>query len=85
MEKGPILVPGKSYNWSIVYDPAANHGNGEVTTTLGDQSVTLALKPGRKAAGASLDRFGFFTTTIGGQMVKLYCDDLEYTAANSGR
>ena len=79
VEKGPILVPGKTYNWSLVYDPAANHGNGELKTTLGDQSVTLALKPGQKKAGASLDRFGFFTTTIGGQMVKIYFDDLEYT------
>ena len=80
VEKGPVLVPGKTYDWSLVYDPAANHGNGELKTTLGDQSVTLALKPGQKADGANLDRFGLFTTTIGGQMVKIYFDDLEYTA-----
>jgi hypothetical protein len=85
VEKGPIIVPGKTYNWSLVYDPAANHGNGQLKTTLGDQSVTLALKPGQKAEGASLDRFGFFTTAIGGQMVKIYFDDLEYTAAGSDR
>jgi hypothetical protein len=85
VEKGPILVPGKTYNWSVVYDPTANHGNGELTTTLGDQSVTLALKPGQKAEGANLDRFGFFTTTIGGQMVKIYFDDLEYTAVGPVR
>lgn len=85
VEKGPILVPGKTYNWSLVYDPAANRGNGELKTTLGDQSVTLGLKPGQKAEGANLDRFGFFTTTIGGQMVKSYFDNLEYTAADSDR
>ena len=85
VEKGPILVPGKTYNWSLVYDPAANRGNGELKTTLGDQSVTLALKPSQKVEGANLDRFGFFTTTIGGQMVKCYFDDLEYTAVGSGR
>ena len=84
VEKGPIIVPGKTYNWSLNYDPTANHGNGEVKTTLGDQSVTLALKPGQKKDGASLDRFGFFTTTIGGQMVKIYFDDLEYTAGGAG-
>jgi hypothetical protein len=43
------------------------------------------LKPGKKTEGARLDRFGFFTTTIGGQMVKIYFDDLEYTAAGKGR
>ncbi len=85
VDEGPVLVPGKNYNWSLVYDPAANRGNGEIRTTLGDKSVALALKPGQKAEGASLDRFGFFTTTIGGQMVKIYVDDLEYTAAESGR
>jgi hypothetical protein len=85
VEKGPILVPGKTYNWSLVYDPAANHRNGELKTTLGDQSVTLALKRGQKAEGAELDRFGFFTTTIGGEMVKIYFDDLEYAAVTSGR
>jgi hypothetical protein len=83
VEKGPIIVPGKTYNWSLVYDPAANHGNGELKSTLGDQSATLALKPGQKKDGANLDRFGFFTTTIGGQMVKIYFDDLEYTAAGA--
>jgi hypothetical protein len=85
VEKAPVLVPGNTYEWSLVYDPAANRGNGELTATLGDKSVTLALKPGQKAEGASLDRFGFFTTTIGGQMVKIYFDDLEYTAGGPGR
>jgi hypothetical protein len=85
VEKGPIVVPGKTYNWSLVYDPAANHGNGELKTTLGDQSVTLALKPGQKNEGARLNRFGFFTTTIGGQMVKIYFDDLEYSAGGAAR
>jgi hypothetical protein len=78
-------VPGKTYAWSLVYDPAANRGNGEIRTTLGDNSVNLTLKRGQKAEGASLDRFGFFTTTIGGQMVKIYFDDLEYTASCAGR
>jgi hypothetical protein len=85
VEKAPVLVPGKTYDWSIVYNPAANRGNGELTATLGDQSVTLAIKPRQKSESASLDRFGFFTTTIGGQMVKIYFDDLDYTTAGSGR
>ena len=85
VDEAPVLVPGKTYEWSLVFDPAANRGNGELKTTLGDKSATLALKPGQKAEGATLDRFGFFTTTVGGQMVKIYFDDLEYTASDSGR
>jgi hypothetical protein len=81
VEKGPLLTPGKGFDWSLVYDPAANGGLGEVKVTLGGESATLPLKPGQKAAGASLDRFGLFTSTIGGQMVKVYLDDLSYTAA----
>jgi hypothetical protein len=41
------------------------------------------LKAGQKAEGARLDRFGLFTSTIGGQMVKIYFDDLRYTAARA--
>ena len=79
VEHGPILKPGKALDWSLIYDPAANGGNGEMRVTLGTESVTLALKPGQKAQGASMDRFGLFTSTAGGQMVKIYLDDLQYS------
>ena len=77
---GPVLTPGKVYDWSLVYDPAADGGNGAITVTLGDDSVTLTLKKGIKAQGASFDRFGVFTSNIGGQIVRIYLDDLKYTA-----
>ena len=80
VKQGPVLVPGKAFDWSLVYDPAANAGNGAMRVTLGAESVTLALKPGQKAEGARLDRFGLFNATAGGQMVKIYLDDLTYTA-----
>ena len=83
LDEAPVLVPGKTYDWSIIYDPDANGGNGELSVTLGNKSATLALRPGQKSEGAHLDRFGFFTTTVGGQMVKAYFDDLEYTADSS--
>ncbi|MGB8170379.1 MAG: hypothetical protein WCF18_22950, partial [Chthoniobacteraceae bacterium] len=79
VEKGPILIPGRDLDWSLIYEPSANGGNGEVRVTLGSESVTLALKPGQKAQGANLDRFGLFTSTAGGQMVRIYLDDLTYT------
>jgi hypothetical protein len=78
VEKGPILTPGKVFDWSLIYDPT---GDGELRVTLGSESVTLALKPGQKAQGANLDRFGLFTSTAGGQMVKIFLDDLQYTVA----
>jgi hypothetical protein len=80
VDQGPVLALGKVLAWSLVYDPADNDGNGAVRVTLGTEAVTLALKPGQKAEGASLDRFGLFNSTAGGQMVKIYLDDLTYTS-----
>lgn len=84
-EQAPRLVPGRPYEWSLVYDPAANDGLGAITVTLGDQSTTLDLKPGQKAKAkeARLDRFGLFSIYPGGQIVKIYLDDLTYTTAKN--
>lgn len=81
MNHGPVLKPGRSYEWSLEYDPAANGGLGELTATLGTETVKLPFKPGRKSEGAALDRFGMFTSQTGGQMVRIYLDDLSYTTA----
>jgi hypothetical protein len=81
IEPSPIFVPGKVYDWSVLYDPAANNGNGELRATLGTESATLGLKPGIKKEGATLDRFGLFTSQVGGQMVNIFLDDVSYTAA----
>jgi hypothetical protein len=80
---GPVLTPGKVYDWSLVYDPAAGDGNGAVTVKLGKESVTLSMRKGIKAQGARFDRFGLFTSNIGGQIVRIYLDDLKYTASGS--
>jgi hypothetical protein len=80
---GPVLTPGRVYDWSLVYDPAAAGGNGAVTVTLDKESVTLPLKKGARPQGASFDRFGLFTSNIGGQIVRIYLDDLKYTVARS--
>jgi hypothetical protein len=79
VKRGPVIKIGKPFNWSLVYDPAANAGNGEMRVTLGTETVTLPLRPDQKNQGASLDRFGLFTSTTGGQMLKIYLDDLRYT------
>lgn len=83
-DKGNVLLKaGTAYEWSVVYDPAANAGNGQMRVTLGDASATLNLKPGAKSAGALLDRFGLSSVGTGGGQVKLYLDDLTYTATAS--
>ncbi len=80
---GPILVPQKIYDWTLLYDPDANDGRGAIRVTLGNEAVTLDLRNGDKAADAILDRFGLFTSTAGGQMVRIYFDDLKYTVSKS--
>ncbi len=82
VKSGPVLVPGRKLEWSLVYDPEGAGGNGEMTVTLGTEKSVLALRRGQKAEGAMLDRFGLFTSTNGGQMVKIFLDDLHYTSAN---
>jgi len=81
--KGPLLKPGKTFEWSLLYDPAANDGQGEMRVTLGDETMVLPLKKGHKAEGATFNRFGPFTCLTGGQMVKIYFDDVSYTAGRA--
>jgi hypothetical protein len=80
---GPVLLPQKLFDWKLVYDPASNDGKGAVEVTLGKESVTLAFKAGDKEKGAALDRFGLFTTHRGGSFVRIYFDDVSYTAKPS--
>ena len=77
---GPVVVPGKVFDWSLLYDPQGDHGNGSIRLTLGDETATLDLEPGRKAEGATFDRFGLLTGDSGGQLMTIYFDDLKYTA-----
>ena len=77
---GPVLVPQKVFDWKLVYDPAANGGRGAIDVTLGKESITLALKDGDKSKGATFDRFGIFTTHRGGNFLRIYFDDVTYTA-----
>lgn len=83
----PLLKPGQPYEWKLVYDPSANGGLGSIRATLGGQSATLDLKPGDKAASGdgqhALDHFGLFSIYPGGQIVRLFIDDVKYTAAEA--
>ncbi|HEX3601548.1 MAG TPA: hypothetical protein VHU84_15460 [Lacipirellulaceae bacterium] len=80
LKTAPVIKQGVTYDWSLIYDPDANSGRGSLQATLGTESGTLPLRPNQRTENAHLDRFGFFTSTTGGQMVKIYFDDLQYTA-----
>ena len=84
-EAGPVLTPGKPRKWSLVYDPTAAGGQGSIHVTLDEESVTLPTKKGVKDQGARFDRFGLFTPSVGGQMVRIFLDDLSYTATHNSR
>jgi hypothetical protein len=80
----PRIYPdGKTYDWSLKYDPAGANGNGEVSVTLDGQSCTFELPPGVKTSGTSFDRFGICTPWIDGNSVTAYFDDLEYTCSQA--
>ena len=82
-KQGPVMKRGKSAEWSIVYDPTANDGNGAIATTLDGETATLNLKPEQRRAAkdAHFDHFGLFSIGPGGQIVKLYLDDVTYTVS----
>ena len=79
--QGPVLVPDKVFEWRLIYDPVGNNGTGTLETALASESVTLPLKQGDNQKGATYDRFGLFTAHIGGSYVRIYFDDLKYTAS----
>jgi hypothetical protein len=76
----PVLTPdGKSHDWEIEYDPKGNGGGGEMVVRLDGETVRLDLKL-RGPREGRLDRFGVFTPRVGGSQVKIYFDDVNYTA-----
>ena len=79
-KSGPILLPdSKPHQWTLLYDPAANSGDGAITVTLDDKTETMNLSRGAKAEGATLNHFGLFSGHNGGSKVKIWMDDVEYS------
>jgi hypothetical protein len=79
---GPVIHPdGKPHRWSLRYDPAAAGGRGRITVTLDGAEKAMDLEPGHKEQGATFDRFGIFNPQHGGQFIRLFLDDLTYTAS----
>jgi hypothetical protein len=77
--------PGKQYEWTLEYDPAAAQGRGAISFSIGGQSVTTPLAEGDKQIGAVLDRFGVFNMQwANSKWCEVYLDDLTYTVGLDG-
>ena len=77
------VAGGQTYNWSLKYDPGADNAQGEIRVVLGDDSVALPVSERLRQQGAVFTHFGLFTSTNGGQMLRLYLDDLRYSVSTS--
>jgi hypothetical protein len=79
-EERPRIRPDKSvHEWSLKYNPDGAGGLGQIRVVFDDVVRDLALRPGERAEGALLDRFGFFNLQAGGHHVEIYVDDLRYS------
>ena len=80
MQTGPVIKPSRtSHQWRLAYAPDGNNGDGQVTVTFNDETVSLNLKPDVRAGGAVFDRFGILSFQRGGHFVDIYFDDISYT------
>ena len=62
-----MIKPSRtSHQWRLAYAPEANDGNGQITVTFNDETVSLNLKPDIRAGGAVFDRFGILSFQRGG-------------------
>ena len=85
-KKGPILLQdGKPRIWKLEYNPAGNSGKGAIRMTIDGASAELLLPESHKAEGAKFDRFGLTSVRVGGNHLRIYVDDLQYTATAPGR
>jgi hypothetical protein len=72
---------GKSYDWTLQYDPTAGGGRGAITFTMNGQKLQHVLAEVDRQKGATLDRFGVFNLAwANSKHCVVYLDDLTYTA-----
>jgi hypothetical protein len=74
-----ILPDGQPHDWSLVYDPAAAGGRGQMVVSFDGKRVELDLSEGHRTSPVEFDRFGIVTTWIDGNAQHVYFDDLTYT------
>lgn len=81
LKNGPVFLPtAGQHQFTFTYDPKANKNRGRITVVLDEKKFELDLTTAQRAAGANLDRFGVASIRKGGKYVRLYFDDLAYTA-----
>jgi len=71
-----IAPDGRHHNWSLVYDPNARDGEGEIVFELDSEVWRVGLRDGHRKDGAVFDRFGIFNDQIPGRAMTIYFDDL---------
>lgn len=86
LARGPVFLPtGERRRIAFNYDPRANGGRGRITVKVDGAPFTLDLTAEQRAAGAAFDRFGLMNIRRGGKFVRVYFDDLTYTARKGSR
>jgi len=78
-EDGPALIAGKTYEWSLVYAPEGDNGNGTIRLTLDEAHVVVKLKPGQRTR-SDLRSLRDVLHSHRRNLVRVYLDDLRYTA-----
>ncbi|HWB54284.1 MAG TPA: PEP-CTERM sorting domain-containing protein [Tepidisphaeraceae bacterium] len=79
----PTLTAGVTYPFSIVFDPAANGGQGTITATFGNSTHVENIQSGVIGSIPALDHFGLFPVGSSAvHTVTAYMDDLTFTSAN---
>ena len=76
INQGPIILPNaEKHNWTLYYYPNASDGQGRITVSLDDETISLELGTG---AQALFDRFGIVSYQRGGHYVDIYLDEVSY-------
>jgi len=82
--RGPVFLPtAERRRFRFDYNPQANRGMGRITIALDGEATVMDLTAEQRAAGAVFDRFGLMNIRRGGKYVRIYFDDLMYTARRS--
>ena len=72
----PFRSDGSVHEWSLVYDPAALGGDGEITFIIDGRAHRAPVLPGHRKDGATFDRFGILNQQVSGDGMEVYFDDL---------
>lgn len=82
-KRGPVYIPDRIKRpFSFRYEPDSGEA-GQISITLGEDTLTADLTAEQRNIGAMFDRFGLLNPRKGGKYVDVYIDDLTYVAKRS--